>query len=287
MHRTYQRRNQTSPRREAAYITDDAEDESTSSPPGAPRGRRAAPALYDGAIYDGEYGDGNIAGLILAAGKRKSGKTFLGWDEVALICRHRRVIFDTLDQYTAEKGYNLRGWTIVHQPGELKQLLARSIHSDTLKVIYKPMSGDKKIHFRAVTRVVLNYGTKSLGVIYLVDEVDKFCSPKEELKKACPPLHDLVEYGRHFKVSCFFTTRRPHKVSRDLTAECAEFRIFKTTEPRDKDYFEEFIGSAVEMLPKLGKYEYVWWIDDAHREAEVRGGPKKRGAIHDNEPNPR
>jgi len=69
-------------------------------------------------------------------------------------------------------------------------------------------------------------------------------------------------------MSC--TTRRPHAVSRSLTAEVAEFRIFKTNEPLDLKYFRDYIGSAVNELPKLQKYEYLWWIDTG--ESEVRGG---------------
>jgi hypothetical protein len=238
-------------------------------------------ALYDGSIIDGEYSDGNIAGLVVAAGKRKSGKTFLAFQE-SLLCK-RKVHFDTLDQYTAEKGYDLKGWQIAHQPGELREIFATNLNAEHLSVIYKPLGGDKVTHFRAVTRLVLNYGKLGRGVIYFVDEIDKFCSPHEPLKTGCPQLYDLVEYGRHFKVSAWFNTRRPHAVSRSLTAQVAEFRIFKTTEPLDKKYFEKSIGSAVKELPRLGKYEYLWWTDDAHRDAEIRGGAKNRGAIHDNQ----
>jgi len=225
--------------------------------------------LYDGQFYEGEYGDGNIAGILAFIGKRKSGKTWLQWREFQL-AKRRRVIFDPKNQYRKEKGYDTAGWTVFHQPGELREYLAHHINSDVVKVIYKPDRGSLMWHFKAVTRIVLEYGERSKGVLYAVDEVDLFCDPGVKLKDGCPQLHQVVEYGRHHGVSMTFTTRRPHAVSRSLTAEVAEFRIFKTNEPLDKKYLREYIGSAVQQLPKLGKYEYLWWSDTG--ESEVRGG---------------
>jgi hypothetical protein len=225
--------------------------------------------LYDGGIYEGEYGDGNIAGIVLMAGKRKSGKTWLQWREFQL-AKCRRIIFDPKNQYRSEKGYDISGWTVLHRPGELRMHLAHHINSEVVKVIYKPLSGELMWHFKAVTRIVLEYGQRSKGVLYGVDEIDLFCDPGVKLKDGCPQLHQVVEYGRHHGVSMSCTTRRPHAVSRSLTAECAEFRIFKTNEPLDKKYFEKYIGSAVKELPNLGKYEYLWWIDTG--DSEVRGG---------------
>jgi DNA helicase HerA-like ATPase len=224
-----------------------------------------AATLYDGEVYDGEYGDGNIAGIVLFAGKRKSGKTFLQWRELNL-AKHRRIIFDTEDQYKAPK-YDTSGWKIFHQPGELRAYLATQLRADVLKVIYKPLAGNKLWHFRTVTRIVIEYARRTKGVLYDIDEVDQFCNPNEPLG---PELNEAVEYGRHRLLSMAVSTRRPHKVSRNLTAQCAEFRIFKTNEPRDKKYFEEFIGSAVKELPQLGQYEYLRWVDTG--ECEVRGG---------------
>jgi hypothetical protein len=225
-----------------------------------------AATLYDGEIYDGEYGDGNIAGILLLAGKRKSGKTFLQWREFNL-AKHRRIIFDTENQYRREKGYDITGWMVIHQPGFLRNYLSTRMQVEDLKVIYKPISGKKRWHFRTVSRIVIEYARRTKGLIYGVDEIDQFCNPNEPLE---PELNEIVEYGRHRQMSMSCTTRRPHKVSRNLTAQCAEFRIFKTNEPRDKKYFEEFIGQAVKELPQLGQYEYLRWVDTG--ECEVRGG---------------
>lgn len=165
----------------------------------------------------------------------------------------------------------MRGWTVFHQPGELRGYLAQHIHADIVKVIYRPLSGRLMWHFRTVTRIVLEYGKRSGGVLYAVDEIDKFCNPQIPLEKGCPELHEVVEYGRHAKVSMSCTTRRPHLVSRSLSAECAEFRVFKTNEPRDLEYFRDFIGSdAAKELPRLKQYEYLRWTDAG--ESEIRGG---------------
>lgn len=225
---------------------------------------------YDGQLYDGEYGDGNIAGILFLAGKRKSGKTWLQWRELAILATHRRIIFDTEDQYKAEKGYDVSTWAVFHQPGELRSYLATQLEADVLKVLYKPLSGNKTWHFRTVTRIVIEFAKRTKGVLYGVDEIDQFCDPHTPLKDHCPELNEIVEYGRHRNISMSCTSRRPHAVSRSLTAQCAEFRIFKTNEPRDKKYFLEFIGSEVNQLPRLGQYEYLWWADTG--DCEVRGG---------------
>jgi len=227
--------------------------------------KHSTATLYDGRIYDGEYGDGNIAGILVLAGKRKSGKTFEQWREFGL-ARHRRIIFDSENQYTAAKGYDVSGWTIFHQPGELREYLARNLNTE-VKVIYKPLAGRLEWHFRTVTRIVIEYAKRTPGLLYAVDEIDKFCNPSEPLG---PELNEIVEYGRHRNISMSCTTRRPHKVSRNLTAQCAELRIFRTNEPRDKKYFQDFIGTAVNVLPKLKQYEYLRWVDTG--EAEIRGG---------------
>src|SRR5947209_9460103 len=129
--------------------------------------RRKA-ARWSGEIHDGEYADGNLRGIVFVAGKRGSGKSWLQWGEL-LKCHARLIVFDTLGQYKAPK-YNLRGFVVIHQPGELRAYLAGNLHATGVRVLYQPLGGNLDVHFAAVTWLVLSYGKHGSGVIYAVDE---------------------------------------------------------------------------------------------------------------------
>jgi hypothetical protein len=159
----------------------------------------------------------------------------------------RVIVFDTLGQY------DLTGYIYIHQPGDLKMILRERLKS-SFRVMYQPKEGALEKHFEAVTQIVIACGS----MIYAVDEVDRFCSASwlpEGLK-------DLVNYGRHRKVSCLFTSRRPAQVARELTSQCSEFRLFRTTEPRDLSYYSDCIGIASEKLSGLEQFSYLLWRDD-------------------------
>ena len=75
-------------------------------------------------------------------------------------------------------------------------------------------------------------------------------------------LYDLVNYGRHHRVSMLATARRPAQVPRGYTSECHEMRLFKLTEERDVKYFAELIGdSEARRLPGLQPYQFLRWDD--------------------------
>lgn len=243
----------------------------------APRSQKKTAAAYSGSIVSGEYADGNIRGIVFIAGKRGSGKSFLQLKELERV-KLRRLVFDTLGQYGYAAGYQ-----VFHNPGPLREMLksklsgteivARSIHridpaQARFSILYQPLGGDLNEHFEAVTSLALAYGKNGPGLIYAVDEVDKFCSASFVPKS----LKDLINYGRHRKISMICTSRRPAQVARELTSQCAEIRCFRTTEPRDIRYFADIMGdTAANKLPTLGEYQYLKWTDDC-AEPEICGG---------------
>lgn len=246
--------------------------------PGAGAGRRrhsAPAALYDGRTYDGEYGDGDTLGICGSLGKRGSGKTFRDWISIQL-SHARLVVFDSENQYRPPN-YDTAGFTVISSPGELKKFIASHLNDERVRVIYKPLDGKKLWHFRAVTYILLQWGKrlheKGKGLIFDVDEVDQFCPPHEKLEIFSPELNKVVEYGRHQGISMRWNARRIYTVHPKVRAATREYRIYRYNEPLDNQYFEKVIGKdAAAALPALGKYEYVFWTDDAHQDWEIRGG---------------
>jgi hypothetical protein len=158
---------------------------------------------------------------------------------------------------------------IVHSPGALKQLLAQSLSAEgcvTFRILYQPLSGNLEEHFESVTFLALAFGQHGPGLIYAVDEIDRFCSASF----VPPSMKELINYGRHRKISMICTSRRPAQVARELTSQCSEIRCFRTTEPRDIRYFEDIMGQAAQQLPSLEQYTYLRWTDDG--KTEIRGG---------------
>lgn len=178
------------------------------------------------------------------------------------------VVFDTLGQYREQA----RGFIRIHDPNGLKLYMRYCFGPEgrfkDLRVLYIPLSSDLEKHFEAVTSLVLAFGKNGQGVIYAVDEIDRFCTASH----VPPSMKDVINYGRHRKVSMICTSRRPAAVARELTSQCAEIRVFRTTEPRDIRYFADIMGdTAAAQLAGLEEYKYLRWTDDC-AEPQILGG---------------
>lgn len=148
-----------------------------------------------------------------------------------------------------------------HQPGELRAFLRAHLRSG-FRVLYQPAMDPPvsladhapglAAHFDAVTQLVIATGQ----VIYAIDEIDRVCSAGWMPSG----LSYLVNQGRHVQVSLVCSSRRPAQIARELTSQAHLFLLFKTTEPRDLKYLEEYLGSeAVGLLPRLPDYNFVQW----------------------------
>jgi hypothetical protein len=215
-------------------------------------------------FVDGEYQDGEIRGLAFLAGKRGMGKTT---ELVRLLkaCSGGVVFFDTLSKHA----HLLKGWRIVGKPGNLKEAIRAN--PNNFKIVYQPMFGDRAAHFEAVCAIV-----KAVGwCVFGVDEVDRHTTANiVELKLKTPSLHDLIEYGRHYRVAGLFTARKPSQVPRALTSECAEFRLFRTTENLYVRYWADTIGDTktADSLRTLPKFHYLLCRDG--EDVQVLSGGK-------------
>ena len=177
------------------------------------------------------------------------------------------ILFNTANVQSFDR---LKGFHRISRPGELKQLMLASYPDGPLKVIYTPLDGDKKEHFELVCRII----KVCRHVVFVVDEIDTFMSANDP---GGPAFYELCNYGRHLKVAMLGTTRNTVAVSRQYTSMLTEICIFAMTEPRYLKYFEETCGAQVSnLVPLLGKHEYIRWSSDGHFERRKGWGDERR-----------
>ena len=214
-------------------------------------------------FVDGEYQDGELRGMTLICGNRGMGKT----TEMARLlcqCTGDAAFFDSVSKHAAV----LRGWTVVSEPGAMKEVIrlarARRVAS---RILYQPRGGSFDAHFESFCEIVLAVGDTIVGI----DEVDKCCGARFGDSHMPKGLYDIVNYGRHHKVSTLVTVRNPFRVSYDLVNECAFMRLFRL-KPRYVAYFKEWLEAEdLALLQRLEKYQYLYWTDECER-GEVKGG---------------
>jgi hypothetical protein len=213
-------------------------------------------------FIDGEYQDGELRGLTFCGGKRGMGKTT---EMVRLLnqCAGGVLFFDSLSKHEGV----LPGYVMISQPGDLKTYLTRNCKK-RFRILYQPRAGDLDQHFAAVAKVVKVFG----WMIFGVDEVDKLSGTRWGDSRMPPMLYELVNYGRHHRISMIATARRPASVPRGFTSECHQLRLFKVTEQIDVKYFEEYIGTAdAQRLRSLQPFQFLLW-NDGNDQAQLCGG---------------
>lgn len=214
-------------------------------------------------FIDGEYQDGELRGCVFIAGQRGMGKT-TEMDRLLTQCAGGVIFFDSLSRHESV----LKGYKLLTQPGELIEYL-RVNRNRRFRVLYQPRTGDPSQHFHSVCVVVRAVGS----MIFAVDELDMHCGAQWGDRRMDPGFYDLVNYGRHYRVSLVATARRPTSVARGFTSQCVQMRLFGMREQADVRYFQEFIGqSNATRVTSLEKFQYLLWFDG--EEARLCGGRK-------------
>ncbi len=124
----------------------------------------------------------------------------------------------------------------------------------------------------------------------------------EEADLIAPPgrapwiLKNLPNKCRHIGIEIVAVSRRPAEVSHYLTGNADELNIFHSHEPRDLQYFRQFISrEAVDELGHLQKFEFIHWtvggdwdkrrlIDKTGRWATTSRQGENKNEILDNSP---
>lgn len=211
------------------------------------------PHVYKAGFIDDEWQDGGVRGRVFIVGLPGSGKSELLYRRVRRCSRI--VVFDPVAARTIAQLVEKDGFQRVSQPSELRDLIAENFDGG-FRVVYTPTQGDGLKHFESVNAIVRLAGR----MVYAVDEVDKYQEPGW----APAELYELLNYGRHVQVAMIGTARRGAQTSKEYTYGLSEICAFSFSEPNDLKYFEGKCGLAVaDVIPSLGKYEYIRWMQGA------------------------
>jgi hypothetical protein len=158
-------------------------------------------------------------------------------------------------------------YPIVHQPGQLRDALARAGKRGMVHLVYQPTGGDMVEHWEHVAWLCIAAG----HLILVADEVDGICSagsPKDANSdywkkfKRKPALDHIVNFGRHAPIAFVGVSRAPQDVWRRLRGQSGRMLVFSMDDDLEMDALRSRLGRHTEILPGLKKYEYIDWHDD-------------------------
>jgi len=109
----------------------------------------------------------------------------------------------------------------------------------------------------------------------VVDEADLYAPPSITKNK---PFYKLVNMGRHSEVDIITTSRRPARISRDITSQTDVVFFARVLEPNDKDYIKKYIGEQhIKTAETLKKYSFL--MIDQEREPHLIKVSKKSAEL--------
>lgn len=91
------------------------------------------------------------------------------------------------------------------------------------------------------------------GGTLVLDEIDAISIAE------APCFDEAIRYGRNHGIDMVTGCRRPAEVSKNITAAADRVYVFVTREPRDIEYYCEFLGDDLALqIPRLPPYHGVW-----------------------------
>lgn len=212
-------------------------------------------------FIDGEYQDGELRGLNFLVGLRGFGKT-TEMDRLLQLCTGGVLFFDTLSKH----GDVLHGYVVLSDPDHVTAYL-RVNRGRRFRILYQPRGGNLDFHFREICKIVRAFG----WMIFGVDELDKLCGNQYSPTNMPPEMYELVNYGRHHRVSMIATARRPKAVPAGYRDE-AEFRVFRLKADVAELLAGDLGKETVARIVQLPKFYYLHCVQDG--EPVLRGGPR-------------
>jgi hypothetical protein len=92
------------------------------------------------------------------------------------------------------------------------------------------------------------------GGTLVIDEVDAFSFTD------APCYDEAIRYGRNRGIDVVTGCRRPAEISKQITAAADRVYCFVTREPRDIEYYREFLGDEIAFqIPKLPPYHGIYY----------------------------
>ena len=184
----------------------------------------------------------------LIFGKRGSGKSFLA---AHLLDQYQRYfVFDTLHEY--------RNGVVFDDRPLLARFWRERYRAASFKLIYRPTQPEVEIE------EISNWAWLCGNLCYLIEEIDTFCT---SYKPTSANLANIIQRGRHKNITLIGVTQRPFGIPRILTSQAKEINIFRTNEPRDREYLKSLtIGENIDAaLDALSQYEFLRWKDGSEK----------------------
>lgn len=181
--------------------------------------------------------------LITVFGRRGSGKTTL-IRRLIPIQKKPVIIVDVLGNYTDEP------WVITHSYLEALNEIQNYIKNpnEHLGIIVVADSDMSK-----ATDYMCSALWKIDGGTLVLDEVDAISIPE------APCFDEAIRYGRNHGIDIITGCRRPAELSKNITAGADIAFCFNTHEPRDIDYYADFLGDeSAEKLSTLPQHHGVF-----------------------------
>lgn len=95
---------------------------------------------------------------------------------------------------------------------------------------------------------------RSENVVVVCDEADRVATKAKILSKS---LDDIINLGRHLKVSCILAARRAARLHNDALANADLIISFRSDLPRDVETLSEWFGPKADLLPTLGVGDFI------------------------------
>lgn len=183
--------------------------------------------------------------IIIILGKKGSGKSVMARHYAA--AKRRLVVYDPMRQFS------ILG-VVVHEIEDLGHYLIQNSRG-RFRVVYQPDIAFRKDdfvkeEFKAICRLV----NCLKDVYFMVDEIDNCLSPRSQDNWS---FSNMIQRGRHDRISLIATTIRYTDVQRNLTAQADVIICFHTHEPSDVQYFKAYFGAMARELPALPPFHFL------------------------------
>lgn len=181
----------------------------------------------------------------LIFGVRGEGKTFYAKSQLRNVPRY--IVYDPLAQY-GDCGVCLETFD------EFKKFLLANYRKAAMRAVYQPVTPETD--FETVCELVYDLG----NITYVVEEIGFFIGSMSLGFN----LANIIQRGRHRNINFVGINQRPFGIPRILTSQAKEIVSFRQREPRDIEYFREFIGDEADKILTLPKYHHLRWTYDGN-----------------------
>ena len=189
--------------------------------------------------------------LICVFGRRGSGKTTIIRGMIPNL-KKPIIIVDILDNYAPDPEKNPTNTPWVGCDSHIQAL------QSLLEYVRDPKKHSGIIVVRCTDiNICVDYMCSALwkigGGTLVLDEADAFSSAE------APCFDEAIRYGRNRDISIITGCRRPAEISRNVTAGCDVAYCLVTHEPRDIEYYRDFLGDDLAFkLPELPPHHGIY-----------------------------